>query len=184
MPSYTPENQRNIEYMILLLLGSSKEKRLSVLHIEKELFILQRASNQMKELYLFIEHYRGPYSKEIYDAIISPMFLEDVWDYEESEDDLSGGYVELNEQGMEEFKKLLSAITSKKNEKLIEILAAMDIIHDLYDRMAPRELLYVVYTSPEYKNYIRRSIVYDEVVTDRTKELLRKRMSQTTESGA
>jgi len=177
LPRYTPENQKRIENLILLLLGTSKEGRLSVLHIEKELFLLQEAASDfLTDLYYFIDHYRGPYSKEIYDAIITPMFLESCWRYESSHDNLSGGFAQLNVDGKKEFQRITKKIYSEENEKVIQLLAAMDILHDLYDGLTPRELLYIVYTSKEYKRYIKKSIVYDQVVNDRTRESLKKKM--------
>lgn len=177
MTRYNEVSQKDVEYLILLLLGGSKQKRHSVLHIEKEFFILQRASKGLlEELFRFVEYYRGPYSKEIYDAIRYPKFLDDSWTYEDPVDDLSGGYVRLTDLGIREYRRLANEIASKKNRKLSELMVAMDILHDIYDKLSPRELLYVIYTSPEYKAYTTKSIVLEKVVTGETREMLRKKL--------
>jgi hypothetical protein len=174
---YNPENQREVEYFILLLLGTSQKRRLSVLHLEKEFFFLWNASDYVRPLMEFIAHYKGPYSKALADTIRSPMHLEGLWEYEEpkKQDDLSGGFVRLNQKGIQKYKEVISKIYSMNNKKLINIIAGMNLLHDLYDNLDLKELLYFVYTNSNYKIYIKKSEVYDRIVTDEMKRNLIKK---------
>ena len=175
---YNEEHQKQIEYLILLLLGSSKEKKLSLLHIEKELFFLKNSAEMLKPFFNFIKHYRGMYSKEIKDSIENPMFLEDLWDLTYIGDKISGGYVELNEDGFNKYQKIVEKIRNQKDSQLVQILAAMRLLHDLYDELSPKELLYLIYTSPKYKEYTEKSDVYKMVVKDSTKRSFEKKISK------
>ena len=172
IPRFTQENQEKIERLILLLLGTSKSSRLSLLHIQKELFVLQRSSGSLADLFLFVPHYKGPFSKEISEAIVTPLCLDDLWTYSSPKDELSGGYVELNSSGRREFNRLMHRITKGDNELLISLVAGMDLVHDLLDDLPPRELLYVIYTSPEYEDFVEHSIFYYQVVNNTTKQQL------------
>lgn len=175
---YNEEHQKQIEYLILLLLGSSKEKKLSLLHIEKEMFFLKNSAEMLKPFFHFIKHYRGMYSKEIKDSIESPMFLEGLWDLTYIGDKISGGYVELNEDGFNKYQQVIEKIHYQKNSQLVQILAGMQLLHDLYDDLSPKELLYFVYTSSKYKEYTEKSDVYEIVVNDRTRRALEKKISK------
>ena len=52
--------QKFIEYLILLILGDFNDK-LSVLHIQKEIYLLCNFDVDLKELFSFVKHYKGPY---------------------------------------------------------------------------------------------------------------------------
>lgn len=161
----TEEKQKEIEYIILLLLGSSKKKKLSHLHIQKEIFLLKEATFSLNLLFRFIKHYRGPYSNEIADALKDPMFLDNCWSFSNTGFDIkySGGYVFLTDSGKKEYKNLVDSIYSLGNDRVINILAGMNLIHDLYDNLSPKELLYIVYNNDDYKGYTQKSIVSEEI---------------------
>ena len=171
---YDPETQRELEYIVLLLLGSSKRKELTILHLEKELFFLWNASEHIQPLLEFIAHYRGPFSKALADTAKFPMFLDEHWEYHppRGSNDISGGSIKLNHFGKEEYDHILDKIHSNDNKKLIHILAAMALLHDLYDNLTLKELLYLLYTNPKYEDYIKKSQVYYDVVTPRIKKSL------------
>lgn len=181
---YSEEHQKQIEYLILLLLGSSKERKLTLLHLEKEMFFLKDSTEMLKDFFQFIKHYRGMYSKEIKDSVDNPMFLEGLWERSFVGDKLSGGYVELNDNGVEEFRQLVEKIRHRNNTQLMQILAAMQLVHDLYDKLSPKELLYFIYTSPKYKEYTEKSDVYNLVVNEKTKRALEKKISNLSSSSA
>lgn len=168
---YNPENQRVVEFLVLLLLGSSKRKKLSVLHLEKELFYLWNASEYIKPFIEFIAHYRGPFSSALAETIKSPMYLEDCWEYK-PKNDISGGFVELTRIGEREYKRLIDKIYLDDKKLEIRILAAMELLHDLYDDLNSEELLYLIYTNPRYKEYTLKSDVYNCIVTDTLKNSL------------
>ena len=177
MAKYSPENQEQLEYLILLALGSSK-RILSMIHIEKEIFFLWNSSNIIKELFDFIAHYKGPFSRSVSESVKSPMFLDEYWEYlpPKKGDDISGGFIRLNDSGRSEYEKLNKKIHDSNNKKLIHILSAMELIHDLYDNLSPEELLFVVYTNPKYKEFVKKSEVFNEIVTKRRKEQLKKKI--------
>ncbi|MFW5895650.1 MAG: hypothetical protein ACOCT9_02790 [archaeon] len=165
-----------MEYLILLLLGSSNKEKLSHLHIQKEIFMLKKATDSLKPLFRFIKHYRGPYSPEIAETLKSPMFLDNCWSFssEESDKKYSGGVIHLTEDGKKEYDKLVEDIHAKGNDKLIQIMAGMRLIHDLYDDLDPKELLYVVYKTDEFKEYTEKSIVSEEVIKSDAKDHIKK----------
>ena len=177
---YDPDNQRELEYIVLLLLGSSKRRELTILHLEKELFFLWNASEHIQPLLEFIAHYRGPFSKALADTARSPMFLDEHWEYHPPRglNDISGGSIKLNHFGKDEYDKILDKIHLNDNKKLIHILAAMALLHDLYDNLTLKELLYLLYTNPKYKDYIKKSQVYYEVVNQRVKRSLVRKLGE------
>jgi len=71
---------RALEHLILLLLGA-RDKRISVLHLEKEAFFIWNFHPDIKKFMSFISHYRGPYSEEIQQAIRNPFHLINCWTY-------------------------------------------------------------------------------------------------------
>lgn len=173
---YNPENQKAVEYLVLLLLGSSKKKKLSVLHLEKEFFYLWNATEYIKQLIEFVAHYKGPFSSALAETLKSPMWLEDYWEYKPKKDKISGGTVELTSIGEKEYNKLVDKIHLDDRTQLIHILAAMELLHDLYDDLKPEELLYLVYTNPRYKNYTKKSEVYNYIVNDAMKSKLSQKL--------
>lgn len=168
-------SEREIEYLLLLLLITSKKKRLSHLHIQKEMFLLRDATKALQPLFHFIKHFRGPFSKDIKEALSYPMYLDRHWIYKSSNDKLTGGYLELTKEGETEGKKLIKKILEKKNDKLNHIIAAMNLLHDLYDNLTPEELLYIIYKSPKYKDYTEKSIVYKDIIKSDAKLSLKQK---------
>jgi len=167
--------EKEIEYLLLLLLTTSKKKKLSHLHIQKQMFLLRDASKSIQPLLRFIKYYRGPYSKDIKEALSYPMYLDGYWNFVKSNDKLTGGYIELTEKGKIEGKKLVEKILDKKDNKLNQIMAAMVLLHDLYDNLSAEELLYIIYKSPKFKEYTEKSIVYEDIIkSDAGKKLKNK----------
>lgn len=175
------ENQEVRERLILLLLGTSASGRHSMLQIQKEFFYLWRSSERIRPLIRFIAHYRGPYSEGLKDTIINPMYLENLWDYypPSSRDKLTGGYIQINANGKKEFDRFMSAIKEKKNEDLIQLIAAMRLLHDLYDNLSNEEFLLLVYINPDNRDFIEKSEIYDSIVNPEVKDKLFKRLQET-----
>ncbi|MCG2717239.1 MAG: hypothetical protein L6408_00180 [Nanoarchaeota archaeon] len=148
------------------------------------MFFLQNSAEMLISFFHFIKHYRGMYSKEIKDSIDNPMFLEGLWEHTFVGDNLSGGYVELNEDGLEKYQEIVENIRNRKDDRLMQILAALRLIHDLYDKLAPKELLYFIYTSPKYREYTEKSDVYNQIVTENTKNAIEKKISKLLSSEA
>lgn len=153
-------NQKGIENFIVLILGTGK-KNISLLHLEKEIFLLWNFHPMIKKFLDFIEHYRGPFSKEIQETVLYPFYLEDCWKYipPKKGDSLSGGYVELTEKGIREYNRLLDNIGA--DEDLKHLLSGMKIVRQLYDKLTLEELLLLIYDT--YPEFTKKSNVYDQI---------------------
>ncbi|MDO8872609.1 MAG: hypothetical protein Q7V05_07765 [Methanoregula sp.] len=152
--------QKALENFILLVLGASN-KKISLLHLEKEVFLLWNFHPLVKDFIVFIQHYRGPYSKEIEDAIRRPFYLENCWSYSypKNSEDISGGRVELTEKGHLQYLKIYQEVI--RNEQMLPILAGMKMVREMYDDLSIEELLLLIYdTYPEYR---KKSNVADTI---------------------
>ena len=168
--------EKEIEYLLLLLLTTSKRRRLSHLHIQKQMFLLRDATKYIQPLLHFIKYYKGPYSKDIKEALSYPMYLDEYWVFIGSKDKLTGGYIELTEKGRDEGKKLVEKILSKNDDKLNQIMAGMILLHDLYDNLSAEELLYIIYKSPKFEEYTEKSIVYEDIIKSNIGEKLKNKL--------
>lgn len=161
--------QRGLENFILLILGVSP-KKISLLHLEKEVFLLWNFDSKYVHQYIyFIKHYMGPFSKEIQETIINPVYLEEDWVYEppKNTDNLSGGYVYLTDKGLSDYKHLNNAIESDKNEDMMHLLAGISMVRNLYDKLTLKELLLLIYDT--YPDYTKNSIVSKSIEYDKEK---------------
>lgn len=158
--------QKGLENLILLVLGVV-DRRISILHLEKEVFLLWNFHPGIREYLKFIKHYRGPFSKEIQETVQNPIYLEGYWKYipPEKGDKLSGGYVELTPLGRKEYKRLLEKM--KKNEELLHLLSGIKMVRQLYDKLSLEELLLLIYDT--YPEYIEKSDVYKGIEKKKAK---------------
>lgn len=150
--------QKGLEHLILLILGIV-DRKISLLHLEKEAFLLWNFDQKIQPYLRFIKHYRGPFSKEIQETIQDPLYLEDHWVYIPPRDRLSGGYIELTPEGRSEYKRLLRKISD--NEELLYLIAGIKMVRELYDKLTLEELLLLVYDT--YPDYIEKSDVYKDI---------------------
>lgn len=164
--SLQEKRQRALEFLVLLLLGTS-DKRVSMLHFEKELFLIWNFHPDIKEFISFISHYRGPYSKEIDEVIKNPFYLVDCWEYipPHRHDTISGGFIELTREGREKYKEVYH--DSVKNPKMIPLLSAFKMVREMYDKLSSDELLLLIYDS--YPEYRKKSNVYENIYKSRQK---------------
>ncbi len=158
--SQYPENENElIERYIILLLGVEDKPIPSILHLEKELFILSKFNPRMGEYIHFEKHYEGPYSPEVKELVEDPLYFSNAWIIENKR-------IKLNQEGKLIFRKLVEMF--KDNPNFQKLLSVMKLIRKLYDRLSRDELLLLVYaTYPEYK---MKSKVYDRIYKKR-KEL-------------
>lgn len=150
--------QKGLENFILLVLGMS-DRKISLLHLEKEVFLLWNFHKKIKPYLKFIKHYRGPFSKEIQETVLNPMYLEGHWIYISPSDKLSGGYVQLTLKGKMEYKRLFEKI--QKNDEMLHLLAGIKMVRELYDKLSLEELLLLIYDT--YPEYIERSDVWNDI---------------------
>ena len=155
------QRQKGLENLILLVLGAT-DKKISVLHLEKEVFLLWNFHPKIRDYLSFIKHYKGPFSKEIQETIKDPLYLENHWTYVPPKrgDKLSGGFVGLTPMGREEYKRLEQKI-KERNDELIHLLAGIKIVRELYDKLTMEELLFLIYDT--YPDYIEKSNVYKDI---------------------
>jgi hypothetical protein len=164
-------NLKGLENFVLLVIGAVN-RPISILHLEKEVFLLWNFHPAIKAYLHFIKHYRGPFSVEIERIAKNPFYLENCWDYipPKKGDDLSGGYLILNPKGEMEYSKLFEQANS--NLSLQHLLTGIKMVRELYDNLTLEELLLLIYdTYPEYRE---RSNVYFKIHDKR--EILAKRM--------
>jgi hypothetical protein len=149
-----------LEKFILLTLGAV-DRPISLLHLEKEVFLLWNFHPDVHNYLNFIKHYKGPYSEEIAKIIRHPFYLNGCWRYDPPVDsnDLSGGYVGLSDTGRIEYERFYS--TAKKIESLLPLLSGIKLVRELYDKLSSEELLLLIYsTYPEYTEY---SKIYKDI---------------------
>jgi len=162
-----------LEKLILLVIGSSNDKKLSSLHLQKEVFLLWNFHPDIKTLLKFIKHYKGPFSREIAQTIKDPLFLYNCWKFIAPPENemLTGGYLLLTQKG----KKLYSTsiIQMKQTDdddlrkSLIHLISGIKMINDLYSKLSPEELLLLFYDT--YPNFTEKSNVYDIIYKKRDK---------------
>ncbi len=143
--------QKGLENLILLLIGAS-DREISLIHLQKESFILWNFHPYMKEFLHFIKHLRGPFSSEVEKIVLYPYYLDGCWDYRppSKNDKLTGGFIKITSKGVKKYISLFN--NAKQNENLCILLTGIKAVRELYDRLSPEELLLLIYdTYPEYK---------------------------------
>ncbi|ETA68460.1 hypothetical protein MettiDRAFT_1931 [Methanolobus tindarius DSM 2278] len=146
--------QKGLESLILLIIGADKSP-ISLLHLQKETFLLWNFHPYMKEFIHFVGHYRGPFSSEVEKTVLYPRYLEDCWSYippraKPSRDILSGGYVQITQKGQNKYDEIYSRAVKLDNLRVL--LSGIKAVRELYDKLNEEELLLLIYdTYPEYK---------------------------------
>jgi len=140
-------NNSAIEFSILLLLGQSNNK-ISLLHLEKEMFLLWNSIPDIKNILVFIPSVSGPYSEELETVVKNPYYLRDYWKYipPDNNDILSEGYVKPSPQCLIKYQRVYS-----NNGRLIHRFVEFKMVRELYDKLSFEEILLLMYdTYPEY----------------------------------
>lgn len=152
--------QRGFEKFLLLVLGEH-DITLSLLHLEKEAFLLRNFYPDLEDYMNFLAYYRGPFSREVEETIKNPSYLDNNWVYypPKSSDKLSGGYIRLTDKGRREYKELYDKV--KDDDKLKHLLSGIRMVRKLYDNLSKEELLLLIYDT--YPDYIEKSIVYNDI---------------------
>lgn len=170
--SLSEKKRKYIELLILLILGDYGEN-LSVLHIQKEIFLLWNFDKEIRKLYSFIKHYKGPYLDLINECAREPFFFSNCWDYTPPKrNEINGGFLRITYKGHE---KYINAIEKFKNNNQIDILHiinAISILNRLYANLDSEELLLLIYT--EFPEFTEKSEVYSNILSK--KEIISKRL--------
>ena len=158
--------QKGLENLIIIALGAT-DRQISILHLEKEVFLLQNFHPKIRQYLNFIKYYRGPFSKEIQETLKDPVYLENHWAYipPRSGDKLSGGYIELTDDGRKEYKRLIKKI--EDDVELLHLFNGIKMVRELYDKLTLKELLLIIYDT--YPEYTEKSIVYNEIENEKGK---------------
>ena len=156
--------QKTLEYLILLVLGAV-DRPVTLIHLQKEVFLLWNFHSFVRKLTKFVKHYKGPFSREISETIQNPMFLRGYWEYipPDKDDDISGGIVKLTEVGKKEYEKIAEKMRTQ--EKYRHLLSGIKMVRELYDNLTPEELLLLIYDT--YPEYSEKSIIFKRIFSKR-----------------
>lgn len=165
------------EDLILLVLGSVPDKQLSLLHLEKEVFLLWKFHTSISKFIHFVAHIKGPYAEEISNSITEPYYRQEAWEYTKptSQKDFTGGYVKLTESGKRDYHKLYKEMV--KQDKMRSLLAGILIVRAINDDLTPEELLFLIYDT--YPDFRTKSEVAKEIY-EKKNEIINKLLQQGT----
>lgn len=156
-----------IEKYIIVLLGVVDRPIPSIIHLEKEMFLLSKAYPKIKKIIEFSKHNFGPYSDEIRDIIEDSGYTErDLFMKINSK-------ITLTEKGKKKYNELVKKYENDEKFKQLLILAKM--IRTLYDKLNEDELMFLIYeTYPEYKEKSIKYFSLQEKKKKLIKSMLRK----------
>ena len=123
-----------VETYILLFLGVENKPIPSILHLEKEFFILSNYKPFLKEFFVFSESSIGPFSDLIRDLVEYPTHLDQAWEIE-------NGRIKITKKGEKLFNKVLQKY--EKDKEFIEILEVIKNIRRIIERMDKKDLLFL-----------------------------------------
>ncbi len=166
---------KDTELLILLILGKAGG-RISMLHLQKIFFTLWKFHPQVRRLVDFVPHLKGPYSSDLDDIAKNPTYVIDCWKYippkkgSEAER-VKGGYLEITEKGEEIYRKIVDGLNKKarEDEDALALISAVDLIVSLYTRLEWDELLLLLYTDENIKEYSKRSELSREILKNSEK---------------
>jgi hypothetical protein len=146
-----------IEKYILLLLGVVDRPIPSFTHLEKEMFMLSKCFPIIQEYFNFEAFHYGAYSQALQEAVEEPFYYENAFKIE-------GSKISLSDVGKIEFKNIVREGQSDKYAS--ELLSALKLIRELYDKLSVNELLFLIYNT--YPESAKFSSVSDKYLKDRT----------------
>jgi hypothetical protein len=144
-----------IEKYIILLVGIFDRPIPSFTHLEKEMFILSKCFPVIQEYFNFQEFHYGAYSLALQEAVQEPFYYEDAFKIE-------GNKISLSDSGKKEFKKIV--LIGKADKFASELLSALRLIRELYDKLSVDELLFLIYNT--YPESAKFSSVSDKYLID------------------
>ncbi len=145
-----------IEKYIILLLGVVNRPVPSATHLEKEMFVLSKSFPVIQQYFNFEEFHYGAYSQALQETIEEPFYFEDAFKIE-------GNKISLSESGKLEYQKIVKSGQFHKQAK--ELLSAIKLIRDLYDKLSVDELLFIIYST--YPESAKFSSVSDKYLKDK-----------------
>ncbi len=162
------EEIKNIEYLILLILGKAGGK-ISVLHLQKIFFILWKFHPQVKNLVEFAPHLKGPYSSDVEELMKNPHYLEECWEYvppnrNSQKERIEGGYLKITKRGENLYEELIDKLLTSQKEEIHNLITAINLIVSIYKKLEWDELLLLLYTDEENKEFSKKSALSDSIL--------------------
>ena len=145
------------ERYIALLLGVKDNPIPSMWHLQKEMFIASRTVPKINEIFGFEKHYHGPYSQTLQEVTEDPLHLDNAYKVRRD------GTISITQYGKDYFNKIVDQY--KGNERFANLLQALKLTRNVYDKLGREELLFLIYMT--YPDYADASNIYDELVGNR-----------------
>lgn len=152
------ESNELVERYAILLLGSKENPIPSSLHLQKEMFILSKLKESLKEDLSFQEHYFGPFSQILDEVIKHPAYIKDAFDFERNK-------IVLSEKGNKEFYEMFKE--NSYNNKFLKLISSIKLIRSIYDKLSKEEILFLIYET--YPEYTEISKVSDNLIKNKIK---------------
>jgi hypothetical protein len=144
-----------IEENIILLLGVKSDKPIpSVLHLEKEMFLLTRAIPELNDTFKFVPHYDGPRSQLLRDQLAKPLSYKHPW--------LDKDGIRLTENGKDAYKDVIIKIRGIDSPNYVGVFK---LVRAFYDDITEDEFLLLIYDS--YRDYWRESNISGKINEER-----------------
>ncbi|MFH1452178.1 MAG: hypothetical protein ABIF88_03325 [archaeon] len=150
-----------IERYMILMLGASKNPLPSVMHFQKEMFLLSKFKMDVADSFNFEKHYFGPFSQVLNDALKSPAHFSEAFNFDRSK-------ILLTEDGRREFDKMIKNFSKEEDFKII--VSSLELLRSLYDRLSETEIMFLIYeTYPEYTEFSKVSdrLLKNKFIRDR-----------------
>jgi hypothetical protein len=142
-----------VEKYAILMLGVKEVPIPSILHLQKEFFILSKIKPEIDEHFNFKAHYKGPFSQVLNSVIEDSVYIREAFD-------IQNNRILLGHGGLEELNKLLEE--NKSEQGLKDIMLQMKFIREFYEKLTEDELLFLIYDT--YKEFPDRSLVSERIL--------------------
>lgn len=141
---------KDLEQLVMLLLGSAPGPIPSAEHLQKEAFVLTQVNPKLSSLLRFENHYRGPYSARLQEVSLDPLYYEQAYVVK------ADGKIEMTVKGKKQYEKMIGDGSEGEYD---DIVIAASMVRDMYDRLTVDELLFLIYDT--YPAYTSKSNVHD-----------------------
>lgn len=144
-----------IERNLILLLGVREEPIPSVMHLQKEIFLLSNFKKEIAETFNFEKHYYGPFSQVLNEALKSPAYFSEAFYFD-------GEKVSLTSYGRNMFLEMVKNFSKEENFNIL--ISSLKILRDIYDKLTMDEVMFLIYET--YPSYTELSEVSDRLLKD------------------
>ena len=127
---------REVERMIVALLGSGGDVIPSREHLQMEMFMLVRANPKLDDLFRFEPGPGGPHSARLGEASLGPLYR--AGEYRA----VGSGRVALTAAGRRAYEKI-----ARENAGLGGLACAASLVRHVYDEMDADEFLFLIYNA-------------------------------------